>query len=56
MSAGGIAALLGGQLLAIILSNSKTEGAYAMGLTVFWVPVAAIAGATLSVTAVARCR
>ncbi len=44
---GGLLTLVGGLLAAEVFSISQMEGAYAMGLVFFWVPLGAVAGAIL---------
>ena len=41
---GGVLTLGAGLLAAEVFSISQAEGAYAMGLVFFWVPLGAVAG------------
>lgn len=45
LAIGGGVALLGGVAAAAIFGIPQTEGAYAMGLAFFWIPLGAVAGA-----------
>jgi hypothetical protein len=51
---GGLLTLVGGLVAADVFAISQMEGAYAMGLVFFWVPLGAVAGAILGMVAARR--